>query len=475
MEEPVIVSSDDVLEALRLWHGGSPPAWPLARLRLSLLAGGDEEAAHSTLAEGGPAARNRAVLGRGLDVLRGQDPDAHDLLLQRFEHRRDVMELANQLNLSKQGLLYRQRQAVNQLTDILVELERIASRAWQQKITSRLDVSSYQRLVGIEGQLRALTEALLADDAYFLTAIDGIGGIGKTALTDHVVRSLMPLTRFDDIAWVTAKQTHLSSMGRLQVESGRPALTFPMLIEELAGQFELPPMASQLQRQRLLKEYLRDYACLVIVDNLETVADYQALLPELRQWQQPSKFLLTSRRRLLDQPAVFSLSLQELPAEAALELMRLEAKRGGFRELEGADDGTLQQIYEAVGGNPLALKLLIGQLRFHSLPEVLQRLKPGSHVRNSDGLFDYIYGEAWETLSENSKETLISLLDAGSSGFTFEYLTRLISFPAAILPEALEELILLSLVEQAGALESRRYRLHRLTELFLRRMLDEGE
>jgi hypothetical protein len=475
MEEPVVVSSEDVLEALRLWHGGSPAIWPLARLRLSLLAGVDEQAAHGTLAEAGSAARNRAVLGRGLDVLRGQDPGGHDLLLQRFQHRRDVMELANQLNISKQGLLYRQRQAISQLTNILIGLEESASRAWQQKIMGRLELPSYQHLVGIEGAQDVLTEALLADDAYFVTAVDGLGGIGKTALTDQVVRNLMPLTRFDDIAWVTAKQTHLSSMGRLQVESGRPALTFPMLVEELATQFELPPTASQLQRQRSLKEYLRDYACLVVVDNLETVADYQALLPELQQWQRPSKFLLTSRRRLLDQPAVFSLSLQELPPAAALELMRREARRGGFTELEEADDGMLQQIYEAVGGNPLALKLLIGQLRFHSLPEVLRRLQPGSHVRNSDGLFDYIYGEVWESLSENSKETLISLLDAGSSGFTFEYLTSLITFPVAALPEALEELILLSLVEQVGALESRRYRLHRLTELFLRRMLEEGE
>jgi hypothetical protein len=474
MEEQVIISSEDVLEALRLWHGGSPSVWPLARLRLSLLADGDEQAAHGTLAETGPAARNRAVLGRGLEILRGQDPEAHELLRQRFEHRREVMELATRFNISKQGLLYRQRQGINQLTSILIELERIASRTWQRKITSRLDLPSYQRLVGIEEVHDTLTESLLADDAYFITAVDGLGGIGKTVLTDHVVRGLMGLTRFDDIAWVTAKQTHLSSMGRLQVESGRPALTFPMLVDALAEQFEIPEMSSQLQRQRLLKEYLQDYACLVVIDNLETVADYKALLPELQQWQRPSKFLLTSRRRLLDQPAVLSLSLQELPAAAALELLRQEARRGGFRELEGVRDETLQQIYEAVGGNPLALKLVLGQLRFYSLPEVLRRLEPGSHIGNSDGLFDYIYGETWEKLPDNSKETLICLLEAGSSGFSFEYLSSQINFSAAALAEALEELILLSLVEHGGAIENRRYWLHRLTELFLRRMTDEG-
>jgi hypothetical protein len=137
-------------------------------------------------------------------------------------------------------------------------------------------------------------------------------------------------------------------------------------------------------------------------------------------------------------------------------------------------DDSLEQIYAAVGGNPLALKLVLGQLRFYSLPEVLKRLEPGSRVRNSDGLFEYIYGETWGVLSDNSKETLICLLDAGSSGFTFEHLSNQIDSSAAALAEALEELILLSLVEQGGPIENRRYWLHRLTELFLRRLLDEG-
>jgi hypothetical protein len=281
------------------------------------------------------------------------------------------------------------------------------------------------------------------------------------------------LTRFDDIAWVTAKQTHLNAMGRLQVEGGRPALTFPMLIEELVKQFDLPETTLQPQRQRMLKAYLHDYTCLVVIDNLETTADYRALLPELQQWQGPSKFLLTSRRRLLDQPAVFSLSLKELSAAAAFELIRLEAKRGGFRELENAEEATLQQIYEVVGGNPLALKILLGQLRFHSLPEVLSRLTPKSQIQGSEGLFDYIYQEAWESLDENSKETLVSLMDAGGNGFAFDYLATLVSFGARALLDSLEELILLSLVDQTGSVMNRRYRLHRLTELFLHRVLDE--
>ncbi len=73
------------------------------------------------------------------------------------------------------------------------------------------------------------------------------------------------------------------------MESGKPALTFPMLIEALSKQFELPNNfgGSQLQKQRLVQKYLRERACLVVIDNLETVADQNALLPELKKWQNP--------------------------------------------------------------------------------------------------------------------------------------------------------------------------------------------
>jgi len=338
---------------------------------------------------------------------------------------------------------------------------------------ARFGLRSYVELVGVDKPRAILLEALTNQEDHFIVTLDGLGGIGKTALADHVVRELTKLTSFDEIAWVTAKQTHLSTLGRLQVESGRPALTFPMLIDELTDQFELPEHSSgsQLKRQQLVKQFLRERACLVVIDNLETVADYRNLLPELQMWQRPSKFLLTSRIRLLDEPSVFSLSLKELTAEAAFQLIRLEAQRTGFTDLASAEDGDLQQIYDVVGGNPLALKLIIGQLRFHSLPHVLGRFSQSEEAESSVGIFDYIYREIWESLRDESKMTLLALTQAGETGFTLEHLVKVAGLPEPIIDQSLEELILLSLVDLTGSLFERRYRLHRLTEMYLRTML----
>lgn len=472
MTDSDMISPDQVQEALHLWHGGETARWPLAHLRLGLQMH-HEQALYGTLADTGPAAQNRAILSLGLDKLRSVSTESEELLRQRFEHRQDVQVVSNSMNISRSSFFYRQKQAVSQLTDILILLEKEARVDWQEQMSTRLDPPTYTSLIGIEESYQTLANALLNEQEPFIVCIDGLGGLGKTALADFLARHVIQTVRFDEIAWVTAKQTHLSTRGRLQIDTSRPALTFPMLIDELTTKFDLPQSfnGSQLHKQRLVKHYLREWSCLIIIDNLETAADYAALIPELKKWQNPSKFLLTSRMRLLDQPGVFTYSLTELGETAVYQLIRQEAGRIGFTDLVKASDQDLHQIYQIIGGNPLAIKLTIGQLRFHSLPRVLARITTGQNEAGI-GLFDYIYQEAWDSLDENSQTTLIALTHAGDSGFPMEHLIEITDLAPTTVERALEDLILLSLVDLRGSLFDRRYSLHRLTEMFLLQMME---
>ena len=208
-----------------------------------------------------------------------------------------------------------------------------------------------------------------------------------------------------------------------------------------------------------------------MVDNLETVADYTALLPALREWGGKSTFLMTSRRRMLDQPDVASVSLRELSEQAGLELIRHEGSRVGVPEIAVASDDDLMHIYAAVGGNPLALKVLVGQLQFYSLPDILERYQQSS-PESSGGLFDYVFMEAWSSTDDDGKGILLSLMDAGETGFTFRHLRDVAEMSDEQLTKSLEQLILVSLVDVTGNLFEKRYRLHRLTEAFLHRLLE---
>lgn len=467
-----LISQEDVLEALRLWHGGEVARWPLAHLKFYLYSNQQKESSPAFI-DDLPAEQNRIILNRGLQKLKSRSPEAEDLLRQRFEHRRDVLALSNSLNISESSLYYRQRQAVQQLTEILIQLEGSVGLEWQENMLSRLPPSSYHKLVGISEHERLLSDALLNKNNKYIVSIDGIGGIGKTALADHLTREIIKHNVFDEVLWITAKHTHLSSLGRLQIDSGRPVLTFPMLLDKIGSQLEIN-QNNKIQRERTTKHFLKEKSCLIVIDNLETVADYRTLLPELKSLQNPSKFLLTSRIRLLQEPGVFSLSLSELNLENAIRLMRNEAKESGFAALGDAKDDDLAKIYNVVGGNPLALKLIIGQLRIHSLPRVLSRFgqKP-ENLDQNEGIFDYIYQEIWESIGDNSKATLLALTQAGDSGFSFDHLVEISGLEEAVVSRCLEDLIQSSLVDLSGTIFERRYRLHRLSEVFLLRMFEE--
>ena len=66
-------------------------------------------------------------------------------------------------------------------------------------------------------------------------------------------------------------------------------------------------------------------------------------------------------------------------------------------DLVAASDETLHPIFETVGGNPLALRLVVGQTTVHALPDVLDALRL-ARGRTVEQLYTFIYRQAWENL-----------------------------------------------------------------------------
>ncbi len=330
---------------------------------------------------------------------------------------------------------------------------------------SRLDSLPEQKLFGVE-RARSKVEAVIQIKAQpWLIAIDGIGGIGKTSLAHTVVQSLVHSERFYDIACASAKQEEFRPELGLQ-ETGKPTLDEETLTNTLLHQLDDRPhlSSSRLEKRLALTRLLKEQPYLVVIDNLETVIDYEALLPYLRQVVNPSKVLLTSRLSLKAQPDVYCLSLGELNLAAALALLRYQAEIRGIISLGQASETQLEKIYEVVGGNPLALKLVIGQIIYLPLPQALKNLQQ-ARGRSVHELYTYIYWQAWQMLTPFSRQLLLILPLCPQS--TFAELLELSTLPEADLRPALRQLIALSLLEVGGDLAEPDYRLHRLTETFL--------
>ncbi len=407
---------------------------------------------------------------RGLQHLHHEDSRASELLRQRFLDDDPVHIVANRWNVSESLILQRQRKAILALSRCLwqEEAETLAEKG--ARILDRLEITVPVRLFGIADKQTALSDLLGVEGPPWVIAVDGMGGIGKTTLADAIVRQMVTWPRYADIGWVSARRNVFTLWGGLQEQADQPALTFEHLIDAILGQFGAERTTRLPYERKLIeaKEFLRSAPYLIVIDNLETAADYARLVPELQGLCNPSRFLLTSRHSLRTFPGVYSLTLDELSLTDSLDLLRYEAEERGFHELAGAPDDLLTQVYQVVGGNPLALKLVVGQS--YALPpsQVLKNLRL-AQGQTAEELYRHLYWHSWQVLSDRARQVLVTMPLVAEQGGDISQIAAISELSEHEVTAALTELVNVSLVNKAGDIQNYRFAIHQLTEAFLAR------
>ncbi|MFZ4658709.1 MAG: NB-ARC domain-containing protein [Caldilineaceae bacterium] len=408
-----------------------------------------------------------------LPALAAASKTAADVLRLRFIEKRPVLESAGELHLSEAAIYKAQNRGIDRLTDLLCEREVQAHADRRQELLQRLEAPTNSQLLGVDPLLYRLVELLSNPATPGLLALEGIGGIGKTSLAHVVARHLIGLPAYSDFAWVTARRSDLDLGGALRLDQ-RPALTAEGLLDALLRQ--LAPADPGLvalrfeQKQAVLERTLKREPHLIVVDNLETVVDLETLLPLLRRLANPSRFLLTARIRLDREPGVYHLPVPPLDEASALLLVRQEAERNQLTQVLQADDAALRPIYATVGGNPLALRLVVGQLHADSLHHLLADLQEarGAPVEN---LYTHIYRRAYDSLTASERTVWLGLLLLIGPAATAERLADICEAPLPVVRPALQTLARLSLIDCHGDLNSRYFSLHSLTRTFLQKQV----
>lgn len=457
----------DVHAALKHWHTVDDKTGPLLA-DLLLVQSHYQELGPST-----PTATRLAtnkVLLTALELLEKQQPQAADILKKRFHDQETIQRVSQQFHLSVDQVKHQQRQALELLVNILYALEMAAREATITRQEGQLEAKSYTQLFGIDLLSERLLTLLTTDASPWVISLVGIGGIGKTSLANHVARQAIRRLYYEEVIWLKIANPSLKSH-----PLASPEQTFQHLITQLSQKLlpALPRDTSFPERRRQLLPLFKNQCYLIVVDNLELAADTAYLLAELVTLAQPSRFLLTSRTPPTDHAGSLSISLPELNQADTLALIRHYANEIGFTQAVTAVDEELLPIYQVVGGNPFAVKQIVNLAKVRPLPALLASLRQRP-LTDGEAMYQYILRETWLTLSHDAKAVLAIMPLAAEGGMDPEQIARLSGLPEAQLWPAINELLGRSLLEvRSSHIWERYYGIHRLTELFVRSLLED--
>jgi hypothetical protein len=407
----------------------------------------------------------RTLFDQALEKLKAGYPDLYTLLKERFWEGRTMQELSIHQGRSSSGLYAMQSQALHQLARTLSEMEEEAENHRAEAVNYRcrnLPPCPFQRLFGFEDSLAQIEKWLNDPQGPQVISLEGLGGLGKTALAHAAVREALASGPWADLAWVSAVDRPFYLW---EAPDTPPPLDPDRIIEQIAEQLDLPEDVINLpaeERRNAVKAVLSEKPYLVVLEDLEPEHRPKDFLPNLITPTGPTRFILTSRQRLPMLPGCGNLFLHELTRDGSFAIMRYAAQERKL-QISVAD---MEKVYAMVGGNPMALKLIIGQAVSLPLHRVLENLLPATKGTPAGNILQQIYRHSWKLLLPSARQVLFAMERFSPNGTSYDDLLTATDLTKKDLDSALQQLVTHSLLVYHPAPVDQ-YTIHRLTYLFL--------
>jgi tetratricopeptide (TPR) repeat protein len=246
----------------------------------------------------------------------------------------------------------------------LVGGEPAVVQRWRQSLLAVLgeieaagQVSASDRLpadlpefVGRAGVLAAAEGLLDTDAPVLISAINGMAGIGKTALAVHLAHRVLAAGGADRVLFVNLRGYHPTRA------AADPAAVLDSFLRLLGVPGHRIPHALDT-RAALYRDVVAGTATLVVLDNAAGTDQVIPLLPGAPN----CPVLITSRDELGRLPGVLRLPLPVFTAAEALDLLRRSA---GAARID-TDQDAAARIAGLLGHLPLALAVIGSHLRDH--------------------------------------------------------------------------------------------------------------
>ncbi len=333
--------------------------------------------------------------------------------------------------------------------------------------------NNFHQLVGRQIELDQVLKYFARDRGNKIVGIDGMGGIGKTALSLEIVNQCLVQGLFSQSVWLTANRLSKDSVSPFSAEGESvQAFNFEAILQGIGLQLGIIEigkldLAGKIER---IKDVFELNSIVVILDNLETAEEPQtSLIAKLKTHFVGQCFILTSRLRFTDD--IYHIHLEGLQKEESFKFFRQDALEKGIQHVATAKDNELESAVEVIGGSPLAIKLVVSQLDRLPLEQVIQDLKLSQVDLGNEyaRFYKFILQRSWQMQSLPSQELLVALACFDEAeGSNFDAIQYVTNSPVPQLASSIDSLWQASLVEVGkNSLHDIRYYLHPLTTFFV--------
>jgi tetratricopeptide (TPR) repeat protein len=390
----------------------------------------------------------------------------YELQMQRLsvERATEMVQELRGMRADVQGAMMALVQAIGEQQKRLPAPDRSALPE-PKKVYHNLPQPDYGTFIGREKELAQVHRILrpYPHSQEHLVTIDGIGGIGKSALTLEVAHRylrdydrLPPEERFDAIIWTSAKAEVLTANGiapRQQITR-----TLDDIYTTIAVTLEREDIARARPQEQdeLVTKALTQQRALLIVDNLETVDD-ERVNAFLRELPAPTKAVVTTRHRI---DVAYPVRLTGMPKEDGLALIAQECAKKGVTLTEAE----AEKLYDRTGGVPLAIVWSIAQIGYgYSVEDVLRRLG-----QPTEDIARFCFEGAMERIRDADAYKLLMALSLFATDASREALGHVAGLGNDVLSrdEGLVMLEKLSLVNRVAGRGNLRFKMLPLTREF---------
>src|SRR6266498_4223202 len=257
--------------------------------------------------------------------------------------------------------------------------------------------------VGREEELKTILQSLQPNSRTFIVGIEGVGGVGKSALAIEVGYLCIENDLFESVIWISAKESILTLHG---IDPVIPeAKTLSDILITIGTNLGNPTIGNLAIKDQIQRAYnlLSRCSTLLILDNFESLskAEQRDILDFLRNSPMTLKVIITSRERVAEGQII---RLQGLSFEESTALLDWEARQ---KHIHLTKDQS-KYLIDLTGGLPLALLWVQGQIAVlgYSVTQVLDKLSLDADIP----ILQYCFNHSWNLLGQSDAKKLLFIL-----------------------------------------------------------------